>query len=327
MAPETLVFMPNGDVTLTLIRNILKEEDTPSRTSSVSLKSSPLGKNSSALGQTPIGEGGGREARPGIEAEALAEPEESVVYFAPDAPGSEDGPFFPPPRRAARGSDASSLRDRSASPTPAFWASLRRQAERVIEPSENDQLVNPPKPVKKPERTVISSHEVHCVVSSRHMMHASQHFQTVLSGDFREATTLRTKGHVTIPLLADLDAMIILLNIVHGASRKVPRHVSLEELSKLAILVSSFGMLETVQFFSDTWIDNYQMEGFPKSYNENVLPLLYVFWVFDRPSEFKDMTRLTQRECDEKLSEDVGAIPIPHSIIGDSNYTSSKSPS
>jgi hypothetical protein len=318
MAPETLIFMPNGDVTLTLIRNVMKDVDTPSRLSSVSSNISALGKSSSAVEQTPIDEDGRLEPAPGVEAEAPAEPEESTLYFAPDPPENEDGPFYPPPPRAARGSDASSRRDRSTSPPAAFWASLKRQAARMTEPSKDEQPVTPPKPAKKPERIVVSSHEVYCVVSSRHMMLASQYFQTILSGDFNEAITLRANGHVTIPLSADLDTMIILLNIVHGASRKVPRQVSLEVLSKLAVLVSDFGMLESVQFFSDTWIDSFQREGLPKSYNENVLLFLFVFWVFDRPSEFKNMTRLTQRECDEKLDEDVRDVPIPHNIISKS---------
>jgi hypothetical protein len=302
MAPETLTFMPNGDVTLILTRYVMKEVEE----------------------QRSIEEDGPQEAASGVEPEAPAEPEEpeeSVLFFAPDPPGSENGPFYPPPPRASRGSDASSRRDRSPSPPASFWASLKRQqAARVIEPSEDEQPVTPPVRAKKPERIVISSHEVHCVVSSRHMMLASQHFQKILSGNSNEAITLHTKGHVTIPLSDDLDTMIILLNIIHGASRKVPRQVSLEVLSKLAVLVSRYEFLETVEFFSDTWIENLQREGLPKSYNENVLPLLFVFWVFNRPSEFKDMSRLAQWECTEELDQDVGDVPISHSIVGKADF-------
>jgi hypothetical protein len=321
MAIETLIFMPDGDVTLTLIRNVMEEVDIPSGTSVSPPHLSALGKSSSALNQASIDEDGRRPGdAPRVEGEEPAEPEESFLYFAPDPPESENGPFYPPPPRAARGSDASSRRDRSTSPPASFWASLKRQAARMVEPSEDEQPTAPPKPAKNPERIVVSSHQVRCVVSSRHMMLASQYFQTILTGNFNEAITLRTEGHVSIPLSVDLDIIIILLNIIHGFSRKVPRQVSLEELSKLAILVSSFGMLETVQFFSDTWIDHFQREGLPKSYNENVLPLLYIFWVFDRPSEFKDMTRITQRQCDENLDKDVLDVPIPRSIISKSGF-------
>jgi hypothetical protein len=149
-------------------------------------------------------------------------------------------------------------------------------------------------------------------------MLASRYFLTILSGEFPQAMTLRTQGHVTIPLQDDLDSMIILLNVIHGAGRKVPRQVSLDVLSKLAVLVSRYEMLSTVEFFSDTWIDNLQRGGLPKMYNENVLPLVFVFWVFDRPDEFRDMTRLAQRESTEKLEDDVGDMPILHGIIGKS---------
>ena len=133
---------------------------------------------------------------------------------------------------------------------------------------------------------------------------------------------LRATGHVEITMPdEDLDSMVILLNIIHGASRKVPRNVSLEVLSKLAVLVSKYGMLETVEFFSDTWIDHLQREGLPKAYTKEVLRLLFVFWVFDRETEFRDMTRLAQREADDKFEEDVGkleGVKIPPGIIGKS---------
>ena len=306
MATETLIFMPNGDVTLSLTRYILKEDENSSR---------KLLDLSKPLDQKAPHRDGQLESATDIEAELealAAEDDESVLFFAPDAPEIPDGPTSPPPPRARRGSNASSRRDRSESPPASFWATLKRQAARVAEP---ERPPTPP-PAMKAERIVLSSHEVHCVVSSRHLMLASRYFLTILSGDFPQATTLRSQGHVTIALEDDLDSMIILLNVIHGAGRKVPRQVSLDDLSKLAVLVSKFEMLSTVEFFSDTWIDNLQRGGLPKIYNENVLPLVFVFWVFDRPDEFRVMTRLAQRESTEKLEEDLGDMPILHGIIG-----------
>jgi hypothetical protein len=310
MATETLIFMPNGDVTLTLTRYILKDDGISTKIPSDLSNPHPF--NQAAK------EDGLLETESAIEAEldALAEAEEeSVLFFAPDPPEVPNAPTSPPPPRARRGSNASSRRDRSESPPASFWATLKRQAARVAEP---EQDLTPPPPVKKSERVVLSSHEVQCVVSSRHMMLASRYFLTILSGEFPQAITLRTKGHVTIPIEDDLDSMIILLNIIHGAGRKVPRQVSLDVLSKLAVLVSKFDMLATVEFFSDTWIDNLQRGGLPRAYNENVLPLVFVFWVFDRPDEFREMTKLAQLESTEKLEDDVGDIPILHGIIGKS---------
>ncbi|KAG9229346.1 hypothetical protein BJ875DRAFT_387537 [Amylocarpus encephaloides] len=172
----------------------------------------------------------------------------------------------------------------------------------------------PTKPLP-PKKTVRREQEVHCVVSSRHIMLASEHFQTLLSGDFEEGLALRKTGHVTIPLSDDPDTLIILLNIVHGATRKVPRQVSLELLRKLAVMVNDYGMLGSVEFFADTWIDHSKREGLPGSYTEDVLSWLFVFFVFERAEEFKDMTKLTQRECDENFDQNAREILLPVAIV------------
>jgi len=305
MAPETITFTPNGDVTLTLIRHVYQEVETSGAENKASVEEEPV-----------LDEDAEIEAALGIEPEPPGE-DESVLYYAPDAPGAEDGPFYPPPPRAKRGSDE---RDRSASPPASFWAALKRQAAKI----DIDAVVNDGarKAAVKKEKILVSSHEVQCIVSSHHLMLASRYFETILSGEFEEAKMLRATGHVEITMPdEDLDSMVILLNIIHGASRKVPRNVSLEVLSKLAVLVSKYGMLETVEFFSDTWIDHLQREGLPKAYTKEVLRLLFVFWVFDRETEFRDMTRLAQREADDKFEEDVGkleGVKIPPGIIGKS---------
>jgi len=306
--------MPNGDVTLTLVRYIFKDEDnSPSSAFSKHSPPGPIEIDQNALLNSALG----------IEPEAPAEEEEeeNEVFYAPDPPEIPNGLEFPPAPRARRGSNASSGRDRSESPPASFWATLRRQEARLnAEPDEKRKSVPPPPTEKKKDKDLLSSHDVHCVVSSRHMMLASRHFEAILSGEFNEAMTLKSTGHVTISLQDDLESMIILLNIIHGAGRKVPRQVSLEVLSKLAILVSKFDMLPTIEFFSDTWIDNLQREGLPKSYDENVLPLVFVFWVFDRPAEFKNMTRLAQQESTEELEDDAKDIPIQHNIISESKF-------
>lgn len=264
------------------------------------------------------------EAALGIELDPPND-DDSVVYYAPDAPGAEDGPFYPPTPRA-RGSDAS-RRDRSASPPASFWAALKRQAallnvDAVAIENDDDAVSENPEPEEADaaeattEENIVTSHEVHCIVSSRHLMLSSRYFEAVLGGEFKEGKMLRAMGHVDMHFLEDdLDSMLILLNIIHGASRKVPRNLSTEDLSKLAMLVSKFGMLEAVDFFSDTWIDHLQREGLPKSYSREVLKMLYVFWVFDREREFGDMTRLAQREADETIEEDVKRLAIPRGIV------------
>ena len=314
MMAEVMEFMPNGNVTLILHRRVKASDRlsiTPSQIEPTTIEK-----------VQPLIDHDAPESAIGTEPQAPP-PEEfdRTVYYAPDPPGAEDGPLYPPPRRAARGSDASSHRDRSASPPAAFWASLRKNAH-VIDPIEDDEddelrsVLDDPEEDKKEEEVVVAVQEVHCIVSSMHLMLASEYFRAMLGGNSQEALILKTKGRITIRLKIDLDTMVILLNIIHGASRKVPRQVTLNSLTELAILAKGLGMLEAVEFFSDTWIDNLTREGFPKIYNDRVLPFLFVFWVFNRQVEFADMTRLAERESTDKLQDDVKDLPISREIIG-----------
>ncbi|EHK98522.1 hypothetical protein M7I_5666 [Glarea lozoyensis 74030] len=147
------------------------------------------------------------------------------------------------------------------------------------------------------------------------MMLASEHFEKLLSSETREGRTLKSTGHVTIPMTVDPDTLIILLQIIHGKTREVPRQVSLDLLRKLAIMVNDFGMLASVEFFADTWIDHSKREGLPASYTEDVLSWLFVSFVFGRPEEFKDMANISQRECDEKFVDNAQEIHLPGGIV------------
>lgn len=311
MEPEILVFMPNGDITLTLTRHIYEEaEDSqPSRAFPPRKK-----RRLSIVQQTPIDENKKWELED-RELENVLE-DESMLFYAPDAPGASEGPSHPPTPRG-RGSDASSRRDRSSSPPASFWAQLKRQqAARNETAVEDDNETVMESETGKKIRNIVSSTKVHCIVSSKHMILASQVFENLLQGDSAEAKLFRAKGSTKIHVLADFETMVILLNVIHGSSRKVPRQVTLDELCNIAQLASKFGMTEAVQFFSDTWIDALEREGFPRTYNRAVLKLLLIFHIFDRPEEFKTMTRLIQRECDENLVEDAKDIPLPPNLLG-----------
>lgn len=273
MEGETLTFMPNGDVTLQLVRRIGQQ--------SPSLIKKPPQENENATAE---------------EEEDAAE-EDDTLFFAPDPPETEHtASVYFPPVRGRRDSGASSVRERSTSPPPGFWARLR----------------------KEPVVIIAEDQDVKCVISSGHMMLASAYFQRRLSGDFHDAVTLKKTGRATITLDDDPDTLIVLLNIIHGRTRQVPRKVTLDLLSRLAVLINYYGMLESVELFSDTWIDNLKREGMPETYNEKVFPWLFIFWVFEKGDDFKDMARLVQRECDDKLDSLVGTVPLPHTMISES---------
>ncbi|KAH7378860.1 hypothetical protein BKA64DRAFT_240654 [Cadophora sp. MPI-SDFR-AT-0126] len=165
--------------------------------------------------------------------------------------------------------------------------------------------------------------KVQLQASSKHLILASPTFRTSLgSGTYPEGRTLQVEGNLVIPLPdEDPDAMIILLNIIHGPSSKVPRRVDLNMLSKLAIAVNHRHMHEAVGIWSDTWIENLKRdEGLPSSYTPDaLLSWLFIFWVFRKADDFRNVSAILERESDSSLEMEVDTVYIgpyiPVSII------------
>jgi len=167
--------------------------------------------------------------------------------------------------------------------------------------------------------------KVHMRASSKHLILASPTFRTSLGSDtYPEGRTLQSEGSLAIPLPDDdPDVMIILLNIIHGLSGKVPRRVDLNTLSRLAVAINHRHLHEAVELWSDTWIDNLKRdEGLPSSYTPEVsLSWLFIFWVFRKDQDFRIMSKLLERECDHSLESELETVyvgpHIPASIISE----------
>jgi len=70
------------------------------------------------------------------------------------------------------------------------------------------------------------------------MILASPVFTAMLKVDYKEGSTLEQKGMVEIVLPdEEPDSFNILLNIIHGRTKKVPRRIDLVQLTKLSTLV------------------------------------------------------------------------------------------
>ncbi|KAH6698141.1 hypothetical protein BKA61DRAFT_497534, partial [Leptodontidium sp. MPI-SDFR-AT-0119] len=91
-------------------------------------------------------------------------------------------------------------------------------------------------------------------VSSKHLILASPTFRISLNSSiYPEGRTLQVEGHLVIPLLnEDPDTMIILLNIIHRQSSKVPRRVDLNILCKISITINHRQIHDAIRIWSDT---------------------------------------------------------------------------
>lgn len=144
-------------------------------------------------------------------------------------------------------------------------------------------------------------------------------FRNMLSSDtFSEGQDLRSKGSLIIRLPDDPEALITLMYIVHGITRRVPRKVTLGTLTKLATLINYYQLHEAVEIFSDIWLADLKQKSFPTNYDSEVIPWLFISWVFLKRDEFAQLTRILVNESDDRWEDDIGKnILIPASIISE----------
>ncbi|WEW58714.1 hypothetical protein PRK78_004182 [Emydomyces testavorans] len=121
------------------------------------------------------------------------------------------------------------------------------------------------------------------------------------------------EGSVEIPLPDDdPDALLILLNIIHGHVRKVPLIVDLVTLTQLAILVDKYDIHEAVELFSNFWFENLK-STIPEKYTDDIPAWICISWVFNRSIEFKKTTRLALRQGRHSIPS--ADLPIPSSVV------------
>jgi hypothetical protein len=134
---------------------------------------------------------------------------------------------------------------------------------------------------------------------------------------FKEGRTLAETGSVTVDFPDDdPDAFLIILYIIHGSTRQVPRRVSLNLLTELAAIVGKYQMLEVVELWAETWIHNWKQKAMPRTYTEDAPRWLFISWVFEHKAIFNDMSRLAQNQSDETLSEHFEGLEVSNLVLG-----------
>lgn len=164
------------------------------------------------------------------------------------------------------------------------------------------------------------SKHVHMLVSSRHMSLASPVFRAMLQRDnFKEGRELAANGKAEISLPDDdSDAFAILMYIIHGQTRSIPRKVDLDLLLRISTLVDKYQLHEVVEIMSDRWISQLEHKV-PHNFTEDLLPWLSISWVFEKPKIFKKVTSIAEQQGKGRIGEDKDDIPIPNQVVGKKN--------
>ncbi|KAK8036899.1 hypothetical protein PG994_015396, partial [Apiospora phragmitis] len=149
-------------------------------------------------------------------------------------------------------------------------------------------------------------------LSSSHLSLASPIFKKMLLGSGRESTCVSGSGHLIDAEGWDDDALRILMHIIHGRTRSVPRSVDLETLAKIAVLVEYYECHEVVEIVTSMWID--QLKGrLPQEYCRDLVLWCLISWVFSQADLFQAATQIAVNKCQGPLP--TLDLPIPEMLV------------
>jgi hypothetical protein len=166
------------------------------------------------------------------------------------------------------------------------------------------------------DRPLSEPSEIQMRVSSRHLILASPYFKAALNGPWREAASISTDGSRYI-YADDWDpqAFLILMHIIHGRNRQVPRHVSLELLAKIAVLVDYYECYEAVEVFTSLWLQELKTHNqLPAQVSRELVLSLCIAWVFGDADVFTSVVSTAVQQSQGPLP--TLGLPIPERIVG-----------
>jgi len=162
--------------------------------------------------------------------------------------------------------------------------------------------------------------KVHLRVSSLKLISSSRYFRAMLQGsNFQEATELKERGFVKIPLLEPEDdptAMMVIIGILYGKEVDLPESVDFTLLEKIATLVDKHEWHALVNPYATHWFDKLAMsDGLSTTFDDKLLSWLWMAWVFELKDHFKSLSRIAQQCATQPLDTKDEYIRLPQSVI------------
>ncbi|KAI3322450.1 hypothetical protein HD806DRAFT_125188 [Xylariaceae sp. AK1471] len=184
-------------------------------------------------------------------------------------------------------SDPSSISDAVIEPEPVRPEPAEPEAT-ITEPGNDEEAQPEPSEAPAPEEWQFKA-------SSKHLALASTRFKKMMDGPWREANEIHDDGlrHWVIEEF-NLDAMAIVLHIIHGKNRQVLQTITLKMLVEVARIVDYAECHEAMEVYSSIWIRDLK-KTIPESYAPYPDELLYwicVAGVFHKDKIFESCTRL-----------------------------------
>lgn len=150
-------------------------------------------------------------------------------------------------------------------------------------------------------------------VSSKQLSLACPHFARMFKSDLREGTELRNNGSVELEVdQPSGTAVLLLMLVIHGRTRQVPRMVSKEMLIEIAVLVDYFECYKAVEVFSDLWIA--AIEPHPEERVVEMRDWVFISWVFSKKTIFEQTTLAVISRYATVIPAQ--GLPLPARILG-----------
>ncbi|KAH6977811.1 hypothetical protein EDB82DRAFT_537658 [Fusarium venenatum] len=151
--------------------------------------------------------------------------------------------------------------------------------------------------------------EIRMLVSRKHLELASSYFEKMFSGPFTEGKADPLGLRRVTATDWDPKAFNIILTIIYGYHRDVPRSLGLEMLAKLAIIVDYYECHECIELHADIWLERLKPEV-PTVYERDCILYMLVSWVFSQPDVFAKTTRLALWHSGKLIEAEDLAIPL-----------------
>ena len=152
-------------------------------------------------------------------------------------------------------------------------------------------------------------------LSSKHLILASPVLEKMYSGDWKEATERNEDGLLSWNAGDYLDpkAFSIVMGVIHGRNRKVPRSIDLETLAKVAVVTDYLQCHEAMEIFSTLWIGHLE-SSIPHMYCRELMFWIMMSSIFQLPDVFTSTTRTAILHSNDVVTS-IG-LPIHDSTIG-----------
>lgn len=158
--------------------------------------------------------------------------------------------------------------------------------------------------------------EYHLMLSSRHLTLASPVCRKMFSQQWGEALQRDGEGRIVWRPegeLLYLDAFVIVMNVIHGRNREVPRDVNLELLAKIAVVTDYLQCHESMGVISPIWIDGLRV-SLSQTYSRELILWIMISSIFGDQDAFRQATRTAILMGSEMVPSD--GLPIHEKIIG-----------